>query len=118
MRARKTYFTISSPLAVHGQYSMPGPLISKNVENDKITKYDDTPIGVDSKKGDSSPVMQFFYTFSKVKKNKKYFIFLFTCLTYVGYTILTNVRGDYYGKEKVTGDEPCGNRNPKISLAA
>ncbi len=43
---------------------------------------------------------------------------MLTRLTYVGYTILTNVRGDYNGKEKVTGDEPCGNRNSKISLAA
>ncbi len=76
-------------------------------------------IGVDSKKGDSSPAMQFFYTFSKVKKISKIFYFLLlTRLTYVGYTILTNVRGDYYGKEKVAGDEPCGNRNSKISLAA
>ncbi len=97
---------------------MPGHLITKNAENDKITKYDDTPIGVDSKKGDSSPVMPFFCTFRKVKKIQKYFIFLLTRLTYVSYTILTNVRGDYNGKEKVTGDEPCGNRNPKISLAA
>ena len=50
---------------------MPGHLITKNAENDKITKCDDTPIRVDSKKGDSSLVMQLFYTFSKVKKNFK-----------------------------------------------
>jgi len=50
VQAGKFYFTISSPLAVPGQYSMPGPLISKNAEKDKITKYDDFPIGVDSKK--------------------------------------------------------------------
>jgi len=54
---------------------MPGHLISKNTENDKITKYDDFHIGVDCKKGDSSLVMPFFYTFSKVKKNSKIFYF-------------------------------------------
>ncbi len=97
---------------------MPGHLITKNAENDKINKDDDTPIGVDSKKGDSSPVMQFFLHISQSKKIKNILFFLLTRLTYVGYTILTDVRGDYYGKEKVTGDEPCGNRNSKISLAA
>jgi len=51
-------------------------LISKNAENNKISKYDDTTIGVDSKKGDFSPVMQFFYTFRKVKKFQK---ILFSC---------------------------------------
>jgi hypothetical protein len=54
---------------------MPGHLITKNAENDRITKYDDTPIGVDSKKGDSRPVMPFFCTFRKVKKISKIFYF-------------------------------------------
>jgi hypothetical protein len=61
---------------------MPGPLITKNAENDKITKYDDTTIRVHCKKGDSSPVMQFFYTFRKVKKISKIFIF-FVDMSYV-----------------------------------
>jgi len=71
VQAREVYFTISSPLALPGQYSMPGPLITKNAENDKITKYDDTPIGVDSKKRRFQPDNAVFLHVSQGKKNFK-----------------------------------------------
>jgi len=54
---------------------MPGHLITKNAENDKITKYDDTPVGVDCKKGYSGPAIPFFLHISQGKKKSKIFYF-------------------------------------------